>query len=75
MMYTKKDRYTIRVANPSAMKRFNEDGRKYSEMDARVTFNDLVVNLPNDPNIRSNEILGKQLNKKKGTPVTVKKNC
>lgn len=73
MMFTTKNRYTIRVSNPNVIKRFNEDGRKYYEMDARVNFNDLVADLPNDPNIRSNEILGKQLNKKKGTPVTVKK--
>ena len=64
MMFTTKNRYTIRVSNPNVIKRFNEDGRKYYEMDARVNFNDLVADLPNDPNIRSNEILGKQLNKK-----------
>jgi|TARA_R100000458_G_C8259149_1_gene234832 acyl carrier protein len=71
-MFTTQNRYTIRVSNPNVIKRFNEDGRKYYEMDARVNFNDLVADLPNDPNIRSNEILGRQLSRKKGTPVTVK---
>ena len=66
-------KYTIRIPNSQAWKRLQADNREGYEVEARVQFNDLAPDLPNDPNIRSNEILDKQLINPEGTPATVKK--
>ena len=66
-------KYTIRIPNNQAWKRLQADNLEGYEVEARVKFNDLAPDLPNDPNIRSNEILDKQLTNPEGTPATVKK--